>query len=371
MVEDVFSRAAAHNFTVLRTWAFLDIGYPDGSQSVGGGAKNGVWFQALDPATRTVVYNESGLRHLDAVLATAARYNVKLILTLTNNWVDFGGMDQYVRWEALANASYAAEGPQHDDFYARPWQRAAYAAYVSHVASRTNSITGVAYRDDPTIFAWELANEPRCQGSGAYSSSNNCTLNYAKYHVQPIAWKITPWVAFASATLKAADPNHLVAVGDEGFFCDTYQDFPDMTGDCYVGTDFAAFTAIPTVDFGSAHLYPDAWGGGKGVAWGIEWVRNHTAVAHALGKPMLLGEFGLKDGQAADYAQWGAAWLDAGLNGDAFWMLCGRQDYAQPWYPNYDGFCVYCPNASDPAPPSGDPNSCAALTAHANAMRGA
>ncbi len=76
--------------------------------------------------------------------------------------------------------------------------------------------------------------------------------------------------------------------GDEGFLCETYQADPDQTGDCYVGTDFAAFTALPSIDFGSAHLYPDAWGRDKGVAWGVAWVRNHTAIAHGLGKPMLL-----------------------------------------------------------------------------------
>ena len=27
--------------------------------------------------------------------------------------------------------------------------------------NRTNTITGIPYRDDPTIMAWQLANEPR------------------------------------------------------------------------------------------------------------------------------------------------------------------------------------------------------------------
>ena len=28
---------------------------------------------------------------------------------------------------------------------------------------RVNSISGRAYRDDATIFAWDLVNEPRCE----------------------------------------------------------------------------------------------------------------------------------------------------------------------------------------------------------------
>ena len=351
MVRDVFARAAAHNFTVLRTWAFLDVGHPDGSETVGGGGpKNGVWFQALDPATNKIVYNESGLAHLDFVLATAAQFKIRLILTLTNNWEDFGGMDQYVRWETLVNSSFT--NPKHDDFFTSPWQEATFIAYATHLATRANTLTGVAYRDDPTIFAWELGNEFRCQGSGNYASSNNCTLDYAKYGKQPVAWKIPPWVDRVSSALKKVDPNHMIAVGDEGFLCESYQTDPDMTGDCWVGTDFAAFTALPGIDFASLHLYPDSWG--KDAAWGAAWIANHTAIAHGQGKPLLLGEFGIKNGQSDVYKAWGDAMVAGGMNGDLFWMLCGAQDYdyrssvGGPWYPNYVRFLPLHPPALPP-----------------------
>jgi mannan endo-1,4-beta-mannosidase len=374
MVEDVFRRAAQHNFTVIRTWAFLDVGYTDGSASVGGGPKNGVWFQGMDNTTLRIVYSDAGLQHLDYVLLLAAQYKIRLILALTNNWADFGGVDQYVRWELQANASYT--DAHHDDFFIREYQISAYLAYASMLVNRKNSITGLAYKDDPAIFAWELMNEPRCQGSGAYPSTNNCTLNYAKYKVPPVAFKITPWVDRVSTAIKAMDSNHLLAVGDEGFLCLEYQQCPDQSCDCYVGTDFQAFTALPNIDFGSMHLYPESWGkASNALEWGVEWVANHTSIAHGLGKPVLLGEFGIKAGQSDAYAAWGKAIVQGKTDGDLFWMLCGAQDYhnsnsGAPWYPNYDGFCVYCPNATEPSAP-GDSQSCRVLTDHANEMANA
>lgn len=38
-----------------------------------------------------------------------------------------------------------------------------HANFMQAVLTRVNYITGVAYKDDPTIFGWELMNEPRCQ----------------------------------------------------------------------------------------------------------------------------------------------------------------------------------------------------------------
>lgn len=46
------------------------------------------------------------------------------------------------------------------DFYKDPIIRSWYKFYVSSLVLRNNTITGVLYRDDPTILAWELINEP-------------------------------------------------------------------------------------------------------------------------------------------------------------------------------------------------------------------
>ena len=43
------------------------------------------------------------------------------------------------------------------DLHIKQW----FKRYMRKVIHRTNTLTGVVYRDDPTIFAWELMNEPR------------------------------------------------------------------------------------------------------------------------------------------------------------------------------------------------------------------
>jgi mannan endo-1,4-beta-mannosidase len=58
-------------------------------------------------------------------------------------------MDVYVK--QILNSS------NHDLFYTDPGVQTAYKNYVKAFVSR--------YVHEPTIMAWELANEPRCKGS--------------------------------------------------------------------------------------------------------------------------------------------------------------------------------------------------------------
>jgi len=204
--------------------------------------------------------------------------------------------------------------------------------------------SGIQYKNDPTIFAWELANEPRCSGTGHFGSSGQCTSNYAVYGQTPSAWKIGQWVDSMSQYLRSIDPYHMIASGDEGFFCKKYEECPNWTCNCYSGVDAVAFTSYAAISFMSLHLYPKDWGfSGDSTAgtWGAQWITDHASAAADIGKPLLLGEYG-HSSSSGDWAvaqvvgQWTAAVQSSNAASSAYWMLCGKQSDGS-WYPNYDG----------------------------------
>ncbi len=321
MVDDVLTTAAANDLTVVRAWGWLDIGNLDGSNAVAGKA-DGVYFQYWNGSRPAYNDGPDGLERLDYVIYRAGQLGLKLVIPFTNNWRDFGGMDQYVRWRG---------GRYHDEFYTDPLIRQWYQDWIAHVTDRVNAYTGVKYKDDPTIMLWELANEPRCKGSGVYPQSPGCTTR-----------TITRWAADMSAFVKQVAPRQLVAIGDEGFYCASGA--TDWTENCGEGVDTLALTRLPHVDVMSFHLYPDHWG--KDAAWGTQWIERHIRDGRALGKPVLLGEYGWHDPATRNvvYKTWSDALLagggQRGADGALVWMLAGQQDNGAP-YPDYDGFTVY------------------------------
>ena len=321
MVDAVLEKAAANNFGVVRTWGWYDIGNQDGSNSIQG-PSNGVYFQYWDGEKPAYNDGPDGLERMDHIVAKAGELGLKLVIPLTNNWSAFGGMDQYVRW---------AGGKYHDDFYRDPQIRAWYKDWVSHMLNRVNTVTGVAYKDDPTIMTWELANEPRCIGSGAYPRSPNCDTGV-----------LIDWADEMSSYVKSLDPNHLVSVGDEGFYCrDASSD--EWTENCSEGVDTVAFAELPNVDVMSFHLYPDHWG--KDALWAEGWIESHIEAADTLGKPVMLGEFGWQDKATRNpvFKAWTDLALKQKIDGMLYWILSDVQDDGT-LYPDYDGFTVYCPS---------------------------
>ncbi|MEY2934504.1 MAG: hypothetical protein RL033_5253 [Pseudomonadota bacterium] len=331
MVDDVLGAAARAGFNTMRTWGFLDIGTPGGTDSIRGPSRD-VYFQYWD-GTRPA-YNDGpdGLERLDYVIARAAELGLRLVIPLVNNWNDFGGMDQYVRWGETAAGGAGAGGRTwyHDDFYTDPVLRGWYKDWIAHVLDRVNTLTGVRYRDDPTIAMWELGNEPRCTGAGVYGRSDSCTTA-----------TLVAWADELSQYVKSIDRQHLLSVGDEGFYCLPMGSH--WTEQCGDGVDSQALLALRDVDVMSFHLYPDSWG--TDAAWGNDWIARHFADARALGKVALLGEFGIRDQRLRNrvYQDWLNGVAAAGGNA-LYWILSGIEDDGSV-YGDFDGFTVY---ADDP-----------------------
>ncbi|KAF9525925.1 glycoside hydrolase superfamily [Crepidotus variabilis] len=293
-----FGNIAAAGGTVVRTWGFNEVTSASGN-----------YYQSWSGTKPTINTGSSGLLNFDNVVAAAKANNIRLIVALTNNWGDYGGMDVYVK-QILGSAN-------HDLFYTDATVKTAFKNYIKTFISR--------YASEPTIMAWELANEPRCKGSTG-TSSGTCT---------PAT--ITAWAKEISAYIKSIDSKHLVALGDEGFYnqpgAPTY---PYQGGE---GIDFDANLQITTLDFGTVHSYPTPWGqGGNETAWGTQWIADHAASQKKYNKPVILEEFGVTSNQPATYTTWLNQVVSSGLTGDLIWQAGSK---LSGWTSPDDGYAVY------------------------------
>ncbi|KAL6636594.1 hypothetical protein ACP70R_024166 [Stipagrostis hirtigluma subsp. patula] len=256
-VTAAFRQAAAHGLNLARTWAFSDGGDRPLQSSPG-------------------VYDEAMFQGLDFVIAEARRHGVYLLLCLTNNFHDFGGKRQYIRWARDAgHRDLAAD----DDFFNSTVVKGYYKNHVKTVLTRVNTFTGVAYKDDPTIFGWELMNEPRCDAD-------------------PTGAMVQAWVEEMAPYVKSIDGEHLVTAGLEGFYGDGAHESKDLNPwGIYYGTNFIATHRAAGVDFATIHLYPDVWlwgsGAGEQLAFFKNWTQSHVEdTERYLGKPLLVTEYG-------------------------------------------------------------------------------
>ncbi|KAJ6557504.1 mannanase [Mycena capillaripes] len=300
-INKAFADIVASGATTVRTWGFNEVT-----------AANGVYFHLWSGKTATVNTGTNGLGMLDTVIAAAKAHGIRLIISLTNNWSDYGGMDVYT-------AQIVGSGQPHDVFYTNAAVISAFKTYVQAIVTR--------YANEPTIMAWELANEPRCGGSSTVASSS-CTVS-----------TITTWASTMSAFIKSIDSNHLVAIGDEGFF-----NQPGNADFVYQGTegiDFAANMKISTLDFGTFHMYPQSWGESNTVPWGTQWITDHATVMKSANKPVIIEEFGITGdatSRNATYATWYQTMISTGLTGDLIWQA-GSQLTNSPT-PN-DGYAIF------------------------------
>jgi mannan endo-1,4-beta-mannosidase len=242
---------------------------------------------SLAPAfrTREPPYNEELLAGLDYLIAEMGRRNMRAVIYLGNFWEWSGGMATYLYWtnggHYIDMNDPAHPWPQFPDFsaqfYAKADAVALYHDYVRAIVSRTNGVSGLAYRDDPTIMSWQLANEPRPGGSDAFGRAN-----------LPAFYG---WIAETARLIKSLDPDHLVSTGNEG-----------LKGCIELEECVITAHSQPAIDYVTFHTWPQNWGWidpdnltgtyGRGEANSREYVAQHIAFAERLGKPLVAEEFG-------------------------------------------------------------------------------
>ncbi|KAM3341786.1 mannan endo-1,4-beta-mannosidase 7 [Capsicum galapagoense] len=254
-VSSTLQNAATHGLTVGRTWAFSDAGSSPLQYSPG-------------------YYNENMFQGLDFAIYEAGKNRIKLILSLVNNYNDFGGKKQYVDWANGQGQSLSSE----DDFFTNSVVKDYFKNHIKTVVTRTNSISGVAYKDDPTIMAWELMNEPRCN-----SDQSGNTMQ--------------AWISEMASYIKSIDSNHLVEAGLEGFYGYSDAQKLQFNPNFQVGTDFITNNQISQIDFATVHSYPEQWLTGQDdeaqLNFLTNWLSVHIQDAQSiLNKPIIFAEFG-------------------------------------------------------------------------------
>jgi len=305
--EEIIADMVKMNLNVLRLWGFND----DQSKSTKLQGPNAGDF------------NESNFQKLDYMLHIANLSNIRVILPLTNYWDDYGGMKQYVSW--------AGDGtPTGEEFYTNSTAKTYYKNYVTYIANRVNTYNGRVYKNDPTILAWQVANEPEYEGDATVGDGS----------------ELTNWINDIANHLKnVIGAGQLVATGMEGFYDTGNSTKGGFSWMDNKGTCFIIQHADSNIDLAGFHIYQDWWStsDSQSIQWIVYHIRDGRRHA-SLQKPVVLDEYGrrvpentmeVRNEAFKRYLRLAYRELANGAN---FWILYHDA------YEDYDHFGVYYPN---------------------------
>jgi mannan endo-1,4-beta-mannosidase len=269
-VEDAFATAAEMGARVVRSQTMGDtLGCP----------------LCIEPEQGR--FNEAGFQSTDYALLTARKHGMKVIVTLIGDCATcpFGGIGQYLAWQKKSNPL---------DFFTDPALIAAFEKHIDAVLNHKNTLTGVRYRDDPTILAWE--------------NCNMCGIVATFMGVQNASPSISAWVEKIGKHVKSVDAHHL------------YLDTSGIFG------GFPAVLDNPSTDAAAFEYYPhwDALMGSGSRTTAASFTRDAATVT-GHGKVYIVNEFGW------DRTDWktladlqevlDTLARDANISGDGFWAL--------------------------------------------------
>ena len=187
----------------------------------------------------------------------------------------------------------------HDDFFLKDTIKNWYKAYVKYLLNRKNFYTGLEYKNDTSIMAFELINEPE-------SSDKTGNIIYK-------------WLIEMSAFFKSIDTNHLLTTGETGFDVNNfgYGKYPEWLLDGSKGISYKMNSSIRFIDYTTAHLYSDVWNNLSG----SEWIYDHKIISDNYNKPFLLSEFGSKQNRRLYFSSWLTAIKKTRAGGALLWQM--------------------------------------------------
>jgi len=201
-------------------------------------------------------FNEEAFRTLDKVIQVANETGIRLIIPFVDNWHWWGGVAEYA----------AFRGKQRDEFWTDPQLRVDFKKTIEFAVNRVNTYTGVPYKTDKAILAWETGNEL----------------------IAPFSW-----TKEMAAYIKSLDTNHLVLEGTLA---------PQLTSDALED---------PNLDVLSSHHYRDPKAS-------IGFIVKNQQMAKGK-KPYIVGEYGIVSTE--DIRALTDTIINQGLSGGMIWSL--------------------------------------------------
>lgn len=223
-------------------------------------------------------FYEPAFAALDKVMQIAGEKGIRVIIPFVDNWIWWGGRAEYA----------AFRGKDKDAFWTDPQIIDDFKQTVNFLINRRNTCTGILYKDDPALLAWETGNELTCPHS---------------------------WTAEIAAYIKSLDHNHLLI---DGFHTERLRD-ESLTD--------------PHIDIVTTHHYasdPQAT---------LKQILDNSRKARGK-KPYFVGEFGFLP--TADVREILDAVIENNLSGALIWSLRYRsRDGGFYWHSEPHGGDLY------------------------------
>ena len=256
----------------------------------------------VEPYLNDIPQSSTGFSNIDYAIWQAGQDGIRLVIPFVDYW-DYGpgGIDTWLSWHG-----YPTGISNYAPFFTDPTIIHDFETYIGAILNHVNSITGVAYKNDPTILAWEEGNE-----------INNAPAS---------------WISTIATYIKSQDPNHLISYGSQ------------------FGLQQNNSLGVANVDIEDAHYYP----------MNTSQMVGDAQTVYNDGKAFYIGEFGWNEGDSLSSYLSAIQATNQGylVSGDTYWSLFPKG------VAHNDGFTLHFPG--DDSTMSQD---ITLLTSHAQAMR--